>query len=104
MARRRPHVTSPSLLGIDPLLLRTRRLRRRGEFRKAANALRELVFRQPTAGRWVMLGHVLARAGRAAQALDAYKQGQWLHRRNGHARKADVVAMLIADCDPRIAA
>jgi Flp pilus assembly protein TadD len=91
-------------LGVDPLVLRARRLRRRGEFRKAAIALRELVFRDPTAGRWVQLGHLLARAGRAEQAIDAFKQGQWLHRRNGHARKADIVATLLANSDLRDAA
>jgi Flp pilus assembly protein TadD len=96
MSRRRTNVGRPSLVGADPLVLRVRRLRRRAEYRKAAIAQRELVFREPTAGRWVLLGDLLARAGRAEQARDAFKQGQWLHRRNGHARKAEIVADLIA--------
>jgi hypothetical protein len=91
-------------LDVDPLVLRVRRLRRREEYRKAAIALRELVFREPSAGRWVTMGWLLARAGLADRALDAFKQGQWLHRRNGHARKADVVAAMIARGDLRDAA
>jgi uncharacterized protein HemY len=96
MSRRRSHVARPALVGVDPLVLRARRLRRRGEYRKAAIAMRELVFREPSAGRWVQLGHLLALAGRAEQAIDAYKQGQWLHRRGGHPRKAAIVASIIA--------
>ena len=99
MSRRRTNVarsSRPSVPAVDPLVLRIRRLRRRAEFRKAAIAQRELVFKEPTAGRWVMLGDLLARAGRAEQALDAFKQGQWMHRRNGHARKAAIVGDLIA--------
>jgi uncharacterized protein HemY len=77
------------------LLLRTRRLRRRGEYRKAAIALRQLLFREPSAARWVQLGFLLSQAGRPQQSIDAYKQGKWLHVRAGNARKATVIDALI---------
>ena len=85
-------------------MLRTRRLRRRGEYRKAAIALRQLLFREPSAARWVQLGYLLARAGRFAQSLDAYKQGQYLHEKAGHRRKAEAVTALIATPPMAIAA
>jgi hypothetical protein len=95
MSRRRSRDARPAPIGVDPLVLRVRRLRRRGEYRKAAIAQRELVCREPSAGRWVQLGELLAHAGRIEQAIDAYKQGQWLHRRNGHTRKAEIVETLM---------
>jgi len=80
---------------LPPQELRWRRLARRGEHRKAALVLQELLFRDRRAARWVLLGHAWSRAGRAEQALDAYKQGCWLFARQGEHRKADVVKRLV---------
>ena len=94
MARQRRR--SAQIVQLDPLRRRCARLRRRGEHRKAALALRELVFRDGTAGAWVRLGAALVLAGRTAQAVDALKQGAYLHRRAGAQRRAAVVHKLIA--------
>ena len=104
MARRRRTTVRTLPLDADPLVLRTRRLRRRGEFRKAAIALRQLLFREPSAARWVQLGYLLGQAGRCEQSINAYKQGQWHHLKAGHPRKAEVVAALIATPPMAVAA
>lgn len=79
----------------DPLRRRCIRLARSGQYRKAAIALAELAHREQDAASWVRLGVMLQRAGRAPAAVDALKQGLWLHRMNRDARKAAVVATLI---------
>lgn len=83
------------MCSLPPQELRWRRLARRGEHRKAALALQELLFADRRAARWVLLGHAWSRAGRRDQALDALKQGCWLFARQGDHRKAEVVKMLL---------
>ncbi len=95
-ARRRrggsPHPESspPS----DLLAYRCRTLVRRGEYRKAAHALRQLAQRDGSAAAWVRLGVILARCGKHDASLEALKQGRYIHRRAGQRRRADVVARL----------
>ncbi len=72
---------------------------RRGEHRKAVQALRQLADRDGSAGAWVRLGVQLARSGKFDAAIDAFKQGQFLHRRAGCRRRAEVVARLIERVD-----
>lgn len=72
----------------DPLVRRAIRLCRRGEYRKAALVLRDLVAQRPSAANWSKLGVCLLHAGRHDQALDALKQGIWLHRRTGYPGRA----------------
>ena len=68
---------------------------RRGEHRKAAQALQQLANRDGSAAAWVRLGIVLIRARKRDAGIDALKQGRYLHRRAGHRRRADVVEGLI---------
>ena len=68
---------------------------RRGRFRQAAQALRELANRDQQPAVWVRLGALLARCERHDASIDALKQGRWLHQRNGQARRAAVVSELI---------
>jgi Flp pilus assembly protein TadD len=75
----------------DPLIRRAIRLARKGDFRRAAVVLRELVAAKPSAANWSKLGIVLLQAGRHDQALDALKQGIWLHRRTGYTGRADAL-------------
>ena len=93
MARRRANrhrlAAEPDLR--DPLVRRAIRLARKGEHRKAALVLRELVSLHPTAANWTKLGVRLLQAGRHDQALDALKQGVWLHRQTGFPGRAQAL-------------
>ncbi|MCR9160796.1 MAG: hypothetical protein ACE37F_03825 [Nannocystaceae bacterium] len=68
---------------------------RRGEHRKAAQALQQLASRDGSGAAWVRLGVELVRARKLGAGIDALKQGRFLHRRAGYRRRADVVAGLI---------
>jgi len=74
---------------------RARRCARKGKWRKAAVAMRERCALDGDAASWVMLGSMLARARRRDEAVRAYKQGAWLHRRAGAERRAETVGRLI---------
>jgi len=50
----------------------------------------------------VRLGVQLTRSGKLGAAIDALKQGQFLHRRAGNRRRAAVVARLIERIDEAI--
>lgn len=80
----------------DPLRRRCIRLAKTRQYRKAAIALAELAHREQDAATWVRLGAMLLRAGRRDSAIDAFKQGLWLHRMSRNQRRAQVVAQLIA--------
>jgi len=84
----------------DVLRRRARRLARQRDFRKASIALRELVAHKQDAASWVALGDMLVRARRNAEALQALRQGLWLHRRAGAAGRARTVARMIVALDP----
>lgn len=83
-------------------MLRRRALRsaRKGDYRKAAVALRERVALCGDAPSWVALGDMLRRARRMKEALHALKQGLYLHRRNGAHGRARTVARMIVALDP----
>ena len=79
---------------------RAARHARRGEHRKAVVALREMAALGGEARHWVQLGHALRRARKHREAVEALKQGLFLHQRQGHAGRASTVARLILDVDP----
>jgi len=85
---------------VNALRRRARKLARRGDYRKAACAMREVVALEGEARAWVRLGHLLIQARREAQAIDALKQGLFLHRRAGYDRRARTVANMILKLDP----
>jgi len=58
-------------------------------------ALRQLANRDQTPAAWTRLGAMLARCHKHDAAIDALKQGWWLHRQAGHDRRAQVVSGLI---------
>lgn len=74
---------------------RARRHARRGDWHKAAVALREAVALGGDAASWTLLGAMLRRARREAEAAQAFKQAEWLHRRAGAPRRAAAVARLL---------
>lgn len=79
---------------------RANRHTRRGEHRKALVALREMAALGGEARHWVLLGSALRRARKPREAVEALKQGLFLHQRQGHRGRAATVARLILDVDP----
>lgn len=84
-----------------------RRLRRRahkharkGNFRKAVVALRQLAALDGRPAHWVALGDALRRARREREAIRALHQGLFLHSRAGADARARSVAQLILELDP----
>ena len=90
--------SNPDQLSV--LSRRAHRLSRRGEYRKAALALRERAMITGDAASWVALGDMLRRARRVPEALKALKQGLYLHRRQGAEGRARTVARMIVALDP----
>lgn len=84
---------------IDALRNRARRFTKKGEHRKAALAIRESVALRPDAASYALLGASLKQARRQQEALDAFRQSLWLHRRNGQLGRARSVAQLMLDLD-----
>lgn len=79
---------------------RARRCARKGDFRKAALALRERAALTGEAASFVALGDMLRRARRTPAAIAALKQGAYLHRRVGARRRAQTVERMIVALDP----
>ena len=73
---------------------------RKGQFRKAALAFRKLAGNSDEPRHWVALGHLWRRARRNEQALDALRQGMFLHKRRGSSERARTVARMILELDP----
>ncbi len=84
----------------EMLKRRARRLARSGDYRKAALALREHVALRGDAASWVALGDMLRRARRVPEALNALRQGRYLHRKAGADGRARTVARMIVALDP----
>ncbi len=84
----------------DILKRRARRHAKKGDYRKAALALRERVALTGDAASWVALGDMLRRARRVPEALTALRQGMYLHRQAGFEGRARTVARMIVALDP----
>ena len=84
----------------DILKRRARRFAMKGDFRKAALALRERAALLGDAPSWVALGDMLRRARRDREALAALKQGMYLHRQAGAVGRVRTVARMIVALDP----
>lgn len=101
MSRRR--IRGKRVTGADhhrALRRRAHRHVRKGDFRKAVVALRQLAALGGEARYWVALGHVLSRANKYSEAVEAWKQGLWLHKQSGADGRAATVAKLILALDP----
>lgn len=82
---------------VELLARRARRLRARGEFRKAANTFGELTSVDPDyAPWWVLLGTTLHAAHRDDAATKALRQAMYLFRRAGHPGRERAVARVLA--------
>ncbi len=84
----------------DILRRRARRATQKGDHRKAAVALRELVALEGDAKSWTLLGDTLRRARRPREAIRALKQACWLHRQAGADLRARTVARMVVELDP----
>jgi Flp pilus assembly protein TadD len=92
--------SEPSYTEEEIIERRARKLERKGEFRKAALALRKLAGNSGEPKHWVALGNLWRRARRRDQALDALRQGMFLHKRRGSSERARTVARMILELDP----
>lgn len=79
---------------------RAHKLASRGEFRKAALALRQRAGLVGDAASWVLAGAMLRRARRLDEAVAALRHGMWLHERAGASRRARSVARVLGEIDP----
>lgn len=79
---------------------RAQRFARRGDYRKAALALRERCALTGDASAWVALGDMLRRARKPREAVTALKQGLYLHKQAGAQGRARTVARMIVALDP----
>jgi len=80
----------------DMLIERARRLRRKGERRKAVVALREACLRdERSAWTWTLYGVWLAELGRTGEAESALGQALWLRRRAGDEARARVTERIL---------
>lgn len=61
--------------------------------------MREAVALTPDACSYALLGSLLVRARRLDEALDAYRQSLWLHKRAGNLGRARTVAQLMLSVD-----
>jgi Flp pilus assembly protein TadD len=81
---------------IEQLVVRARKLRQRGEMRRAVITLREAANRDEWRPRtWTLLGDLLARTGQRAEAARVLQRAQWLRARAGDEARAAVVERLV---------
>jgi thioredoxin-like negative regulator of GroEL len=81
----------------DELTDRARRMRRRGESRRALVALREAcLLDERCASRWLLYARVLVEAGKLDDAERAMKQSLYRREQTGDEKRANVVRTLIA--------
>lgn len=88
---------------LDPLRAlrqRANRLRRKGEFRKAVLALREVAGLDPSGASFVRLAHGLLLVEKREEALHALRQALYCFRYDDQRGRARTVAGLILKLDP----
>jgi Flp pilus assembly protein TadD len=93
--REEPERPAFELDAVEQLLHRARRLRRKGESRRAVVLLRQACNLDEWRARsWTLLGWHLSELGRRDEALRALQQARWLRTRSGDKARADVTARL----------
>ena len=81
---------------VNELTARALRLRRKGELRRAAVALREAcALDEAHPARWLWLSDVLGRMGKRHEAEQALKQALFLRQQAGEKAKANVIRGLL---------
>jgi len=85
----REHAIASDASSGDAILARVRRLRARGDVRKALVMLREACMRDESAAvLWTIYGALQAKLGHVEDARRALKQAVWLRRSAGDAKRA----------------
>ncbi len=79
---------------VEELELRARRWALKKNFRKSARLYAELIELRGRARDWACYAQMLAKAGRCGASLDALKQAQYFHRREGNPERAQALEPL----------
>jgi Tfp pilus assembly protein PilF len=86
---------------VDAMLLRARKMRQKGDARRALVTLRQAVNvdeKRPRA--WALLGAMSRELGLDVDAARAFEQARWLNARAGFTRRAAVCERLAARAMP----
>lgn len=95
--RRQIVASAPSDEAGSPLVQRARRLRRRGELRKALVVLREACLTDEyDAATWTLYGALLVTEGRVDDGRQALRHAVWLRRRRGDEARVRSTEALLA--------
>jgi len=101
----KPSFEDPVLSRFETLVARARKMRGRGEGRKALVALREAcLLDERCAWVWTLYGALLAREGRSGEAQQAYRHALWLRKSSKDMPRARVTQGLLDDLGPASAA
>jgi Flp pilus assembly protein TadD len=88
---------TPTLSRLEQLVQKARKLRHRGETRKALQALREAcLLDEQSAWLWTLYGYHLTCAHRLEEARQAFRQALWLRRSSGDERRLRSTQALVA--------
>lgn len=105
MSRRISTHPIPPTDSIETTIARARKLRQRGDIRKAMVALREACLRdERCAWVWTLYGAWLTQQGRHDDARHALRHALWLRKASGDAPRARVTQRLIDALGPTSAA
>jgi Flp pilus assembly protein TadD len=92
-----PRAEEPILDPIESLVAQARKLRKRGDRRRALVTLREAANRDEWRARtWTLLGALLEDMGHRAEAAEAFHRARWLRARAGDKARAAVNERLAA--------
>ena len=92
-----PQPSQPVDDPVELLVTRARKLRKRGEARRAVVTLREAANRDEWRARtWTLLGALLGETGHRAEAREAFLKARWLRARAGDKARAAVTERLAA--------
>ena len=82
---------------VEILVIRARKLRQKGDLRRALVTLREACHLDEWRARsWTLLGVLLADMGQRADAVEALNRARWLRARAGEKARAAVTAAIAA--------
>lgn len=89
--------TAPSHpTSVDVLIHRTQKFRRKGEFRKALQAIREAcLMEEQSAWLWTLYGFILTQRHRISEARQAYRHALWLRKASGDEARARSTQLLL---------
>ena len=95
MAKHR-HIRIEESVGVDALKDRARRLRRKGELRRALVVLRDACMREEhDAALWTLYGALSIEAGRDDDGVKALRHAIWLRHRSGDERRVGTTQALL---------